>query len=94
MAGEAAAFNFEEDLVEEIARLHGYDQLPAAPMRLTQTERIDVDRVQHLRALREQLVMLGYHEAITYSFVSEAIQNTLFPGKTTIKLRDKCTQNT
>ncbi len=59
----------EEDLIEEVARIHGYNQLPATPpageLRLkTQSER-HVPPMQ----LRETLVSAGYHEIITYSFV-------------------------
>jgi phenylalanyl-tRNA synthetase beta chain len=64
----------EEDLIEEVARLHGFDQVPETPqtaaivVQPSAEGRIDDDRVADL------LVARGYHEAITYSFVDPATQ--------------------
>jgi phenylalanyl-tRNA synthetase beta chain len=58
------------DLVEEIARLHGYDRipttLPAAP--IEQTQEPPDRRVE--KAARAVYTALGFHEAITYRFVA------------------------
>jgi len=69
----------EVDLIEEIARIHGYDALPPArtPAPLTMPERPE-GRVP-LRRLRRLLVDRGYQEAITYSFVSRELQQRLDP---------------
>jgi phenylalanyl-tRNA synthetase beta chain len=62
----------EEDLVEEVARVHGYDRIPAAtpvgrqPMLPATEERRTADDVRHLLAARD------YQEVVTYSFVDEA----------------------
>jgi len=64
----------EEDLVEEVARVFGYDKIPVAhavapSVMLPVTEsRITVERIQNV------LVDRGYQEAITYSFVDPNIQ--------------------
>jgi phenylalanyl-tRNA synthetase beta chain len=62
----------EVDLIEEIARLHGYDRipttLPAARMQVIESppeRRVEM-------AARQALTSLGFHEAITYRFVSAA----------------------
>ncbi len=59
----------EEDYVEEIARVHGYDHVPAKPprasvpmLRLREGERTRFD-------LRHRLADLGYQEIVSYSFV-------------------------
>jgi len=59
----------EEDLIEEIARLYGYDNIPAiAPgARLNMLPRSDAARPA--AQLRERLVTRDYQEVITYSFV-------------------------
>jgi phenylalanyl-tRNA synthetase beta chain len=69
----------EADLIEEIARIHGYSRLPshrpllpAMMPRRTET-RIDASRI------RRRLVERGYQEAITYSFVDPHLQQLLDP---------------
>ena len=59
----------EEDLIEEIARIYGYDAIPEAPVsgelapETTRGHRVSLDRV------RSMLCAAGYQEAINYSFV-------------------------
>lgn len=61
--------SIEEDLIEEIARLFGYDNIPAVPPRA----RLDLlpkpDAARPEEQLRERLVARDYQEVITYSFV-------------------------
>ncbi len=62
----------EEDLIEEIARLHGYDNIPAPAPRgplkmLPQTE-----SKRSLQAFRQVLVARGYQEVVNFAFVEEA----------------------
>src|SRR6185503_7311932 len=61
----------EEDFVEEIARIHGYDHVPAGPPRssLPMLPRHDGERSRF--DLRHLLAALGYQEVVNYSFVSE-----------------------
>jgi phenylalanyl-tRNA synthetase beta chain len=65
--------NGEVDLIEEIARVHGYDAIPsAAPRghaRLLPAE--DGKRTSH--DLKKLMVARGYQEIITYSFISEEL---------------------
>ncbi|MDR2089731.1 MAG: phenylalanine--tRNA ligase subunit beta [Clostridiales Family XIII bacterium] len=59
----------EEDLIEEIARIHGYDKLESTLHR--GNSRATVSRAAELRDLaRETLIAAGYSEIQTYSFVS------------------------
>ncbi len=70
----------EVDLIEEVARLHGYDNIPSLPPRAEIGVDTAVARDQRrLPALRGLLVQRGYHEAITYSFVNPEIQTKLMP---------------
>lgn len=69
----------EEDLIEEVARIYGYNRIPnVAPM-----ARLDMSSQREaslsLGRLKDALVDLGYQEAITYSFVDPAQQRLLFP---------------
>ncbi len=76
----------EADLVEEIARIYGYNNLPntriAMRSELSQAteSRLEINRVADL------LVDRGYQEVITYSFVDEEIQKAIAPEDTTIRL--------
>ncbi len=75
-----------EDLVEEIARIYGYDNIPAVlrPMKpliaLPSEEQVRESTLQNI------LVERGYQEAITYSFVPSEIEGLLAPDQQQIKL--------
>ncbi|MGZ8945835.1 MAG: phenylalanine--tRNA ligase subunit beta [Methylococcaceae bacterium] len=78
----------EADLIEEIARIYGYNKLPNTSLLMrselgSATEAIlDIDRVKDL------LVDRGYREAITYSFVDEDIQKTIAPDDEVVRLKN------
>ena len=78
----------EADLIEEVGRIHGYNQLPEievnAPMRLPKLAESD----QEMDHIRQLLVNQGFHEVITYSFVEQKYQNTLLPELTEICLKN------
>ena len=67
----------EADLIEEIARIHGYQaipsRLPAAALAMPGEDRGGRAREAMLATLTER----GYFEAITYSFVDPALQQQL-----------------
>ncbi len=69
----------EEDLVEEIARLHGYDAIPAAASAHVQSMLAKPETAAPSIALKRTLVTRGWQEVITFSFVSSAWEATLFP---------------
>lgn len=60
----------EEDLIEEVARIFGYDNIPTATPAGALTLAIEPEaRIGEL-ALREQLAARGYYEAVNLSFVA------------------------
>lgn len=60
----------EEDLIEEVARIHGYERIPdRAPGGALATPALREDQVG-LAALRDALVARDYFEAITYAFLA------------------------
>jgi phenylalanyl-tRNA synthetase beta chain len=69
------------DLVEEVARIAGYDALPAEPLppMARPASGVLTLRQSRLRAARRALAAAGYQEAVTFSFVSQAAAK-LFGG--------------
>jgi phenylalanyl-tRNA synthetase beta chain len=70
----------EEDLVEEVARVYGYNNIPDVPVKasLVMTQHREADL--SLKRVKTMLVDKGYQEAITYSFVDPKVQALLHPG--------------
>ena len=71
----------EEDFVEEIARLYGYDAIPAVPAPHLQSMLPDPEAGLTTPALKRRLVQRDWQEAITFSFVNSAWEAALFPGR-------------
>ena len=76
----------EVDLIEEIARVHGYDQLPLRRLAAPATIPAEPEERVQLARQRALLVDRGYQEAITYSFVSAELQAALDPDTTPLAL--------
>ena len=62
----------EEDLIEEVARVVGYDNLPNTPPQSAITAKIRPENQRGTFAVRRLLAGLGYQETINFSFVDEA----------------------
>ncbi|GAB3449278.1 phenylalanine--tRNA ligase subunit beta [Insolitispirillum peregrinum] len=70
----------EHDLVEEVARLNGYDNLPVTPLpRLSMPKQVLTAQQKTLRVLTRTLAGRGLHETVTWSFLPRA-QAELFGG--------------
>ncbi len=69
----------EADLIEEVARIHGYDSIPEttefsqAPLQAVTESRVDIEQAA------ATLVARDYQEVVTYSFI-DADANTAFSG--------------
>lgn len=78
--------SIEEDLIEEIARVYGYNNIPmispVASLKMSQHKESKLA----LRDIRRVLVSLGYQEAITYSFVDPKVQAALFKDQESLIL--------
>ncbi|MDQ6640036.1 MAG: phenylalanine--tRNA ligase subunit beta, partial [Pseudomonadota bacterium] len=61
----------EEDLIEEVIRLIGYDSLPPGPARGTLQAKVASERRRGASALRHTMSDLGWQETISFSFVDE-----------------------
>jgi phenylalanyl-tRNA synthetase beta chain len=68
----------EADLIEEVARIHGYDKIPDdVPVPLELSARTRRDRVAD--EIGGNLTACGFYEAITFSFVSEEVAGLFLP---------------
>lgn len=69
----------EEDLIEEVARVYGYNNIPNVSPTATLNMLPAQEGTLPTAQFTSLLVSRGYHEAITYSFVDPKVQNALFP---------------
>ena len=76
----------EEDLVEEIARVYGYNSIPDVPLRADLIMTAHREANLPLRRVKTLLVDRGYQEAITYSFVDPKVQSLLHPDQEALVL--------
>ena len=83
----------EEDLIEEIARLHGYDHIPAISPIAELAMLAAPERQLHLNQVRDGLVSAGYQEVVTYSFVDESWERDLLGNHSPIKLKNPIASN-
>lgn len=93
----APAFRFDieydVDLVEEIGRIYGYDNLPVTlPHGSIEMAACPEDRVGESK-VKELMVNLGYQEAICYSFVEPKAQNLITPDNPGIKLSNPISED-
>jgi phenylalanyl-tRNA synthetase beta chain len=59
----------EEDLIEEVARVHGFERIPAHPPHAAARMSAPPEAVRPLHAVRERLAARDYQEVINFSFV-------------------------
>ena len=76
----------EEDLIEEVARIIGYNALPATPPLAPITARVRTEGQRSRFAVRHALAGLGYQETINFSFVEEQWEAELAGNKDPIRL--------
>ncbi len=67
----------EEDLIEELARIHGYDRIPATMPEVPATLLPVPEGKRSLAAIRRLLVARDYQEIVSYSFVDPAWERDL-----------------
>ena len=83
----------EEDLIEEIARLHGYDKIPA----ITPTANLGIldatEAAWNKTSMAGVLQAQGYQEVVTYSFVDESWERDLMGNTSPIKLKNPIASN-
>ncbi|MBD3754479.1 MAG: phenylalanine--tRNA ligase subunit beta [Gammaproteobacteria bacterium] len=78
----------EVDLIEELGRVYGYNNLPETPLSAPMTLNELPESEQELHVLKNALVQRGYNEVVTYSFVDETKQQLLAPDLPYVLLKN------
>jgi phenylalanyl-tRNA synthetase beta chain len=76
----------EADLIEEVARLRGFDSIVECHASAPQVAGYATESTISDDRLLTSMADAGYREVITYSFVNPALQRQLFPGAETLAL--------
>ncbi|MFA6015727.1 MAG: phenylalanine--tRNA ligase subunit beta [Gallionellaceae bacterium] len=78
----------EEDLIEEIARVHGYENIHPVPPQAAMTMLPLVEAMRPLAKLRQAMVLRDYQEVINYAFVETELENDLYGNIQAVKLQN------
>jgi len=78
----------EEDLIEEVARVYGFENIPANPPVAPSAMLIEPENTRSLFAVRHQLADLGYQEVVNMSFVESAWEQDFAGNDAPIKLQN------
>jgi len=78
----------EADLLEEIARIHGYDNIPVEPVRGASSAGALAEVATPQSVIKQRLVARGFSEAITFSFVSPELQQLVDPDVEPVALKN------
>ncbi|WP_168867466.1 phenylalanine--tRNA ligase subunit beta [Enterobacteriaceae endosymbiont of Plateumaris braccata] len=80
----------EADIIEEIIRIYGYNNIPNKYIKLNLIEKnINFDlllKFNNIKKIKNSLISKGYNEVINYSFINPKIQSLIFPKEKFIKL--------
>ena len=78
--------NLEEDLIEEVARMIGYENLPTSKPLAPISPKLRAENKRSPYAVRHELAALGYQETINFSFVEAKWEAELAGNTNPIKL--------
>lgn len=78
----------EEDLIEEVARVYGFENIPANPPVAPSSMLIEPENTRSLFAIRHQLADLGYQEVVNMSFVEAQWEQDFAANDAPIRLQN------
>lgn len=78
--------SIEEDLIEEVARVYGYNAIPHVAPHASLVMRTHHEGAMTLSKVKQRMLTLGYQEAITYSFVDPKLQKKIYPEQEALSL--------
>lgn len=76
----------EEDLIEEIVRLHGYDNIPARAPQAMLAMAAQREDARPLARIRQIVADCGYQEVVNFAFVEEAWEADFAGNRNLIRL--------
>jgi phenylalanyl-tRNA synthetase beta chain len=83
----------EEDLIEEVARMVGFDKLPTSPPNAPIFDKLRPESKRSPHTVRRNLAALGYQETINFSFVPLAWESELAANPDPIRLLNPIASN-
>lgn len=78
----------EADLIEELARVYGYDNLPVKIPNASLPFKANNESEISIQTVRRTLIAMGYQETINYSFIDAQLQNQFDDQNTAIQLEN------
>jgi phenylalanyl-tRNA synthetase beta chain len=78
----------EEDLIEEVARVYGFENIPALPPVAPSAMLVEPENRRSLFAIRDELADLGYQEVVNMSFVEEVWERDFAANLEPIRLQN------
>jgi len=78
----------EEDLIEEVARVYGFENIPTLPPVAPSAMLIEPENTRSLFAIRHQLADLGYQEVVNMSFVEQPWEADFAANTNPIRLQN------
>lgn len=78
--------NIEVDLIEELARVYGFDNIPAQVPVEQLIVKVASESLRSTYSIKQRLADCGYYETLTYSFIDPKWHDLLFPNQDAVKL--------
>jgi phenylalanyl-tRNA synthetase beta chain len=85
--------SIEADLIEELARLHGYDNIPAQVPQSAMTMLPYSELQRPLACVQQTLVARDYQEIVSYAFVEEQAERELCGNEYPVALQNPIASN-
>lgn len=85
--------SIESDLIEEIARLYGYDNIPALAPQAALTMLPYSESLRPLARVQQTLVARDYQEIVSYAFVEEQVERDLCGNDNPVALQNPIASN-
>ncbi len=85
--------SIEADLIEEVARLYGYEHIPALPPMAELTMLPDNEGERPLSGIRQRLVLRDYQEIVSLAFSDEGTERDLCGNRDPVALQNPIASN-
>lgn len=83
----------EADLIEEIARVHGYNSLPKTPTFNTQKFVTNPEAILSDTRIKGHLAARGFHEVINYSFIDPTLSRLFASEESNLRLKNPISED-